>query len=295
MSIATYAAAQVAQALLPHGLHPGLLDTWHEALRVGAALLAGVIFDRVNLLLTLGLMSVALGKSVRELSRTGDGYGSMLAITAFGVTLALLIDVNPAAVLCAVPVLLALSRAILVADLGRAVRIDGKTGLLNHAAWSQAAAPHVGRAHAVGAAVSLLLLDLDHFKSVNDDHSHLVGDQLLVEVAAVINACSVRPCDLKGRFGGEEFLVLLAHTDAAGALVVAERLRGQIAALRLTLPDGALLSRTVSIGVATSTAQAPADLTELQHTADKAVYQAKHEGRNRVVAAEMAPQAPSST
>lgn len=124
----------------------------------------------------------------------------------------------------------------------------------------------------------MLLVDADHFKAVNDQHGHAMGDQVLQVLASVLQE-GARDIDVAARVGGEEFAVLLADTDATSAAGVAERIRSQIAQAE-AMPVAAV---TVSIGVATLQAQEQPD--SLQHRADQALYMAKSQGRNRVVSA----------
>jgi len=126
--------------------------------------------------------------------------------------------------------------------------------------------------------LAILMLDIDHFKLVNDNHGHLVGDAVLAEVAQIITR-SVRDSDVCARYGGEEFAVILSESDLDGAMRLAGRLRAAVEAAEF--PAG--LRVTVSIGVA-STAD-PDQLSKLLEEADRALYDAKRNGRNRVEAA----------
>jgi two-component system cell cycle response regulator len=123
---------------------------------------------------------------------------------------------------------------------------------------------------------SILLADIDRFKQVNDQHGHDVGDQVLAETARRMGL-SCRRTDLLCRYGGEEFLLVMAHTDAQGAAAAAEKIRAQVAAA----PIGPLQQVTVSIGVAT-VAPGLLDAAPLVKAADQALYAAKRNGRNRV-------------
>jgi diguanylate cyclase (GGDEF)-like protein len=133
---------------------------------------------------------------------------------------------------------------------------------------------------------ALLLIDADHFKLVNDRHGHQAGDALLREIAHAA-ARSLRQPDLLARFGGEELVVLLPHTDPLGALDVAERIRERVAALRVEW-QGEWLTTTVSIGVA-AIGSGHASLDAWIHDADTALYAAKEAGRNCVRAAPIQP------
>lgn len=132
--------------------------------------------------------------------------------------------------------------------------------------------------------LSLLFCDIDHFKKINDTHGHAVGDKVLAAVAREIAAC-VRQLDVVGRYGGEEFVVILPTTSVSGAMAAAERIRTRIAALRLTSDKGQPVPVTISLGVAThGDGWTSRDLADLLAQADAALYKAKSAGRNRAVA-----------
>ncbi len=129
-------------------------------------------------------------------------------------------------------------------------------------------------------AFSIILIDADHFKHVNDNYGHSTGDATLRLIARVCQS-SVRETDIVGRFGGEEFIILLPHTKAAAAAVVAERIRCDMRTVSQDLLDGAVLV-TLSLGI-TEVAPDTASFDKLLATADKALYAAKAAGRDRVV------------
>ncbi len=160
---------------------------------------------------------------------------------------------------------------------------DGVTKLLNRRAVQQHAEAELNRAGRHYFRVSLVLLDIDHFKSVNDRYGHLVGDQALRMVADVLTQ-SIRPYDSVGRWGGEEFLLVLPRTTPEEAYRVAERVRQSVAAAHLALPDGNQVRVQVSLGV-TSTSGLPGGFPSLDlliQQADEALYRAKALGRNCV-------------
>lgn len=131
--------------------------------------------------------------------------------------------------------------------------------------------------------LSILFCDIDHFKKVNDGHGHATGDKVLAGVAREI-LVAVRQLDVVGRYGGEEFVAILPDTTTSGAIVVAERIRERVLALRLTSDSGKAVPVTLSVGVATTGETWTArDLAELLAAADGALYTAKSSGRNRVV------------
>jgi diguanylate cyclase (GGDEF)-like protein len=163
---------------------------------------------------------------------------------------------------------------------------DNLTGLLNRRAIQEHAEAELKRAARASSLVSVLLIDLDHFKSVNDCYGHAVGDQALRMFAEILLEC-IRSYDQAGRWGGEEFLCVLPGTTLNDARVVAERVRVAVADATLPLPEGSDLKMTVSIGVAgASGASGMIVLDKLIQAADSAMYRAKDEGRNRIWLAE---------
>jgi diguanylate cyclase (GGDEF)-like protein len=185
---------------------------------------------------------------------------------------ALLWSANPLLVLLLVPSYGVLQRALLHAPLREAADTDGKTGLLHLHAWEARAVTVLEK----GRGFSVLLLDLDHFKAVNDEHGHLVGDDVLRQTGDLVRV-QVRPSDVPARFGGEEFVVLLPDADVHQALAVAERLRQAVedcvfGGLRLT----------ASFGVFAGEPIAPERMREALACADLALYAAKSSGRNAV-------------
>ena len=168
---------------------------------------------------------------------------------------------------------------------------DSLTGLLNRRALYEMARIELERAAREDAPVSVIALDLDFFKSINDQHGHLVGDQALRLLAETLQRHK-RSYDQVGRWGGEEFLVLLPRTTLADGCGVAERLRASVAETPLRLPNGQLVHVRASFGVS-CTATPPIPLDTLLQQADLALYRAKAQGRNQVCAFEPAlnPQA----
>jgi diguanylate cyclase (GGDEF)-like protein len=161
----------------------------------------------------------------------------------------------------------------------RNAMIDGLTTLYNRR-WLDEALPRFVTRYGRGEQpLTIVIVDVDHFKSFNDTYGHPVGDQVLVEVAKTLLG-NIRPADLVARYGGEEFLVILPDTDAKGGRIVAERLRTAVSQIRLGPPAGRDRRITISCGGASLRAGEP--LAELIAHADQALYQAKHSGRNRV-------------
>ena len=258
-----------------------------------AVVAAMVVYMLVNLALVV-LVIVVSGPSrrlatVRQAIGPFDDVALEFATLAMGALVAAAADTfGPPYVLLGLPPLIVLHRTRLVRQLEEDASTDGKTGLLTAAAWQEKAGRAVLRSERGEQPTSVLVLDLDHFKLVNDRFGHLVGDQVLAAVAASVRD-EVRDEDLVGRFGGEEFVVLLQGAEGedprSGARAVAERIRERIAALRVAVagPHETVVVEglTVSIGGATAPRDGN-DLAALLEIADAAMYEAKRAGRNRV-------------
>jgi diguanylate cyclase (GGDEF)-like protein len=163
---------------------------------------------------------------------------------------------------------------------------DGLTGVANRRHFDQAVLAEWDRAARDQESLTLLLMDIDHFKRYNDTYGHQDGDQCLQRVASALAQCATRPGDLVARYGGEEFAVVLPNTDLAGAQIVGERLRAEVAALAIPHSASSVAATvTLSIGVATLVPSPGTDVQALIAAADQALYQAKGQGRNRVVTA----------
>ncbi|RZL86218.1 MAG: diguanylate cyclase [Variovorax sp.] len=168
-------------------------------------------------------------------------------------------------------------------ELQRLTNSDGLTGLGNRRYFNECIAREWAASQESGSLLSLLMIDVDHFKGYNDRLGHLAGDAALQSVAAAMRAACDDPSSLAARFGGEEFALVLPRTAAADAMAIAQKLRKQVEALALpnASPTGPCL--TVSIGVATMAAAPQAAPDQLIAAADARLYQAKCNGRNRTV------------
>jgi diguanylate cyclase (GGDEF)-like protein len=246
----------VACAVLFAVLNAGIVAVAAHLADPGAPL-AKVLWDRESLLLDL----------------TETCVGILVTVTCALSFLLLLV---------ALPPVILLQRSLMHQQLAAAARTDPKTGLLNATAWQREADAEVIRALRISAPLSLLLVDVDHFKQVNDSYGHLVGDEVLRALAAELRQ-QVRESDVVGRFGGEEFTVLLPRTDGDGACRIAERLRSSAGLLSVAADPttDARISVTVSIGVAVL-GRHGSNLFELLAAADLALYRAKDAGRNQV-------------
>jgi diguanylate cyclase (GGDEF)-like protein len=156
---------------------------------------------------------------------------------------------------------------------------DGLTRCYNHKYFKMRLEQELVRAHRYGSALSLGLLDVDHFKKINDTHGHPAGDEVLAHLASLLTA-SVRSSDIVARYGGEEFAFVLVEAGAEEAAIVAERMRARVEAHEFDLPGGGRLRATASIGIAA--AQANEGASGLVQRADAALYEAKAQGRNRL-------------
>jgi two-component system cell cycle response regulator len=160
---------------------------------------------------------------------------------------------------------------------------DALTAIANRRTLLEALTRELERSSRLEVPCALLFVDLDHFKRVNDVHGHGGGDVVLREAAAAMRDI-LRPYDVIGRYGGEEFAIVLPGCDATGAAIAAERVREAVASMRVVL-GGKKVPVTCSVGVAVATTGAEPDRDALLAAADRAMYQAKGAGRNRVVMA----------
>jgi diguanylate cyclase (GGDEF)-like protein len=214
----------------------------------------------------------------QELLRNDATELCVAVIVAFCVTSSMI------ALVFAFPFITLLQRSVRHAQLVQDLRIDAKTGLLNAATWERQATTEVGRAVRTKTALAVAMLDIDRFKVINDTYGHLVGDQVLKEIARTVTTL-LRDYDLAGRFGGEEFSLLLPQTRAVDAIRIAERIRSNIAAMSIIAPGAAGGERvqvTVSIGVAALDSGTERTYAQLMAAADAALYRAKGCGRDQV-------------
>ena len=255
-------------------------------LTVVAALVA---YTTVNSALVA--VAVALGATTPPdlVTLFGDAEANILEVAtlALGALVAVAVGINPWLAPLVLPPVLVLHRAVLVRRLEVAATTDGKTGLLNAHTWGARAEDRLRRATRHRAPHAVLVLDLDHFKAINDRHGHLAGDQILTAVAGALRD-EVRDRDLVGRFGGEEFVILLAGPKQgceADLAAVAERIRKRIAALWVDVSTAEGPARVGELSVSVGGALHPggrADLGGLLQIADTALYSAKRAGRNQV-------------
>lgn len=174
-----------------------------------------------------------------------------------------------------------------VLQLRQEVVRDPLTGLFNRRHFNNLLTTEMERSRRSEAPTSLILLDIDHFKSINDRYGHIVGDMVLQQLARTLKN-TVRKIDIPCRYGGEEFVIILPATPLGIAAQVAERLRTEVASMRLTL-SGYNISFTASLGVSCYTPQQQATPSTLLERADQQLYTAKQNGRNRVASERPTP------
>jgi diguanylate cyclase (GGDEF)-like protein len=284
ISLAYGAAALVFRAF-PASFAGGHIGTGLHALTWTAAVaICEIVGGRGNHFRIVGAIKLT-DSSIRlaDLEFNREALQGDFAEFDMGVLITVVVAVNAVLAVFAVPTVLLARRFIMHAQLVAQSRIDTKTGLLNASTWEQEATVEIARAVRTGTPLALALVDIDHFKAVNDTYGHLVGDKALRAVADGL--CSqLRVYDMAGRFGGEEFVVLLPHARESDALNVAERLRSHIAALSIPVNDadesGPCVKLTISVGVAALDGDSR-ELAEMLAAADAALYYAKETGRNK--------------
>ncbi|OLT11402.1 hypothetical protein BJF78_26900 [Pseudonocardia sp. CNS-139] len=269
----------------------GLPDGPEDVVGVVSVALAVLLYVVVNNILVAAALAVTRDRAgIRELVGRWDDNAVEVATLCMGALAAVALGSTPGLIALVLPPILVLHRAVKVRQLEEEASTDAKTGLLNAAAWQAEAARAVRRAQRSGGSSAVLILDLDHFKLVNDAYGHLAGDVVLAAVAGALRA-GVRDQDVVGRFGGEEFVVVLPDLAPGAAghtqmYEVAERVRKRVAALDVAVrtPDGDGLTvsgLTVSVGAAAVPADG-AGLEQVLKAADAALYTAKRDGRNLV-------------
>jgi diguanylate cyclase (GGDEF)-like protein len=280
-----YGAASLAFRAFPASFAGGAIGTDRHVLTwvvaVVACELVGWLGHDLFIVGAIKLSDPSVGMAKLLINR--EALQSDVAELDLGIVVTIVVAVNPALAVCAVPTVLLIRRFMMHEQLLAQARVDTKTGLLNASTWEAEAASELTRAIRMHAPLSVALIDIDHFKRVNDTYGHLVGDVVLRAVTDAIRE-HLRNYDLAGRFGGEEFVVLLPQAGETDAVNVAERLRTHIAGLRIPVdpdvPDGTHVRLTISVGVA-ALDDTRRELTNLMAAADAALYQAKQSGRNQ--------------
>jgi len=254
-----YAAAMIAIGVVARRLHGKEPGRGHRLVAYGSFAGAAVLVARAAAALVWP-------------ARIGAPHGlvpSLSMLTAHAITLATSLG------------FLLMHRERQELDAERLAMTDALTGVYNRRTLFDLGDKELSRARRTGASLSLIILDLDHFKRINDKYGHLGGDAVLLRFVEVVRGC-LRQSDVLTRCGGEEFCILLPDVGSAGAKVVGERIRAAVEAARFSV-DGAPLKVTASAGIASlPSGTAEVKLSALVARADQALYVAKRDGRNRV-------------
>jgi diguanylate cyclase (GGDEF)-like protein len=257
----------------------------HVSVWLGAVTACFVIQWAVNQILILTAIKAAEPQtSIRKTVFGGESLHNDVTELCVAVLATLAIAMSLLAVVVALPLVTMLQRSFRHSQLLKDARADSKTGLLNAATWERESTAEVARAVRTRTPLAIALLDIDKFKGINDTYGHMVGDQVIKEIAHSLNSL-LRDYDLAGRFGGEEFSLLLPQTRAVDAFRIAERVRASIAGLRIIAPGasgGERVHVTVSIGVAALDSGSRREFADLMAAADAALYRAKAGGRDQV-------------
>jgi diguanylate cyclase (GGDEF)-like protein len=253
--------------------------TWTAS--VAACEIIGWLGHHFLLVSAVKLSDPAARVALLELNR--EALQADFAQIDLGIVITIVVAVNTVLAVFAVPTVLLARRFMMHAQLLAESRIDTKTGLLNVATWESEAEAEIARAVRTRSPLAVALIDIDHFKMVNDTYGHLAGDKALRAVTDALRE-QLRSYDLAGRFGGEEFAILLPQTREEHALSIADRLRTHIAGMSVPVSDDGkpenCIRLTVSVGVAPLD-DTNRELTDLLAAADSALYHAKQAGRNR--------------
>jgi diguanylate cyclase (GGDEF)-like protein len=280
-----YGAASVAFHAIPASFAGPALGTGTHALTWTAAVAAAEIVGwLVHNVLIVGAVKLSDPSArVRDIALNREALLGDFAQMDLGILITVVVAVQPVLAILAVPTVLLARRFMMHAQLLARSRIDTKTGLLNVSTWESEAEREIARAVRTRSPLCIAMLDIDHFKMVNDTYGHLVGDKALRAVTGALRE-QLRSYDLAGRFGGEEFVILLPQTRETQALGIAERLRTHIAALSVPVgvdaTAGPCVRLTVSAGVASLDRIGP-ELSDLIAAADAALYLSKQTGRNK--------------
>ena len=281
-----YGLASVTFHSLPAsvvGMSPG--TGRHALYWVLAVAACGMIGTLVN----YGFILVAIRLSdpdarIRDLVGSRESLTSDVLELSLAVALALVVAINPVLMALALPTVVLCRRYLMQAQLLAQARIDAKTGLLNAGTWQREAAAEFYRARRSDAPLALVMVDIDHFNSVNETAGLAAGDQVLQGIARTVTQ-NLQGSGLVGRFGGEQFAILLPQTGETEARRMAERLRDHVAGEPIAIEDGShagfVFRLTVSIGIAILDRSRRA-LAELIGAADTALSEAKTTGRNKV-------------
>jgi diguanylate cyclase (GGDEF)-like protein len=280
--LAGWAAAVMLSATGLDSLTTATPGPLHDTAVVVAAAL---VFELVNLAgAAAGIYLYIERPSLADLFGTRADNALEVVTLCLGGLVATSLVHQPALVLVTYPPLVLLHRQVLIKHLGVAVATDEKTGVFNNGAWHLIAERELDRAGRSASTFAVFMVDIDHFKRVNDTYGHLTGDAVLGAVASTISL-SLRDADSVGRFGGEEFVVLLPDIAPADVDEIAERVRHAVTQLAVPIRDDIVEDLSVSVGTAVYPYSGTV-LDGLLDAADAALLQAKRTGRNRVAHAD---------
>ena len=254
-----------------------------------SGLVAMLVFVSLNHVLLATMLHFARGHSLRATGLFSvESLSTDFVLAALGVAFAGLWEWNPLLLPTAVAPLLLIHRSLSVPALQQEARVDPKTGLFNARYFAGALREELGRAERSDSPLTVIMADLDLLRDINNAYGHLAGDAVLQGIAAIFQT-HLRHSDIPARFGGEEFAILLPDTAPEQSVEIAERIRRAVADERFEVETSSEPIRaTISMGVA-GYPKDGSDPNELIHQADLAVYRAKLQGRNRVLAASSEP------
>jgi diguanylate cyclase (GGDEF)-like protein len=271
----------VYMSMMPPGLARSYLfsDTPMWLVAAGLGVIAQWVINQVLIGAALKLNDPAA--RVRDELFRREGLHNDATELCAALLVAVGMTISCLTLIIALPLATLLQRSVRHTHLLNEARADSKTGLLNSATWEREATAEVARAVRTSSPLAVGLLDLDRFKQINDTYGHLIGDEVLRQIADTMTGV-LREYDVAGRFGGEEFVMLLPQTRAPDAFKIADRVRARIARLPIVTTSGEQVAVTVSIGVAALDAGSSRELTDLLAAADAALYRAKASGRDQV-------------
>ena len=275
-------ARLVYESMMPAGLHARAYlwsDTPMWLVAAGSGVIAQWVINQVLIGGALKLNDPTA--RVREELFGREGLHNDATELCAALLVAVGMTISFLTLIIALPLATLLQRSVRHTHLLNEARADAKTGLLNSATWEREATAEVARAVRTSSPLAVALLDLDRFKQINDTYGHLIGDEVLRQIADTMTGV-LRDYDVAGRFGGEEFVMLLPQTRAPDAFKIADRVRARIGRLPIVTTSGEQVAVTVSIGVAALDAGSSRELTDLLAAADAALYRAKASGRDQV-------------
>ena len=291
------AAYAVLAAFYPVGAEPFAM-TLSGPVGLAAVFAAGTMYRLVNYSLVVGvILATNPDRPPRKALGNGSDQLMIAGAVGLGTGIAVVMTSQPWWTPLLIVTVLALHTGLLLPQFRDASRTDAKTGLFDAMFWAELTSDELDRARRLNGRLGVLLLDLDHFKRVNDGYGHLAGDAVLRAVADAIKH-SVRGHDMVGRYGGEEFAVVLPGLGQDDVTVAAERIRAAVAELAVEVQDldgddRVIIGLTASIGAATYPEHGD-DRTSLLLAADAALYDAKATGRDRTRVAGESRQVPAA-